>query len=131
LLQFVNTNSIDTKGFAFGHNWKAGPNPDNPAIGATWDVCVESSAPDNVATDPFVFRDLEPEDAAYAVCTVAPEDISKCFAGLEAFIESKHYHAVALPRYKLKTSDKKNNKNVYEFWLPIEATASSPGEQPK
>jgi hypothetical protein len=102
LLQFVNTNSIDTKGFAFGHNWKAGPNPDNPAIGATWDVCVESSAPDNVATDPFVFRDLEPEDAAYAVCTVAPEDISKCFAGLEAFIESKHYHAVALPRYKLK-----------------------------
>ena len=131
LLQYANENSIDAKGFAFGDKWKAGSNPDNPAIGATWEVCVESSAPDSAASGPFVFRDLEPQDAAYGTCAIAPEDLSKCFAGLETFVQSKNYHPVAMPRYKLKPVDKKNNKNVYEIWLPVAATSNSQTEQAK
>ncbi len=119
LVTYTNTHSVKTEGFVFSTNWQQGPDPSDPGKGASWEVCVGSSAPESAAVDPFAFRDLKPEEAGYGICVGTQDDLPECFAALDAFVQTKKYHAVAPPRYRLKGVEDASKKNVYEIWLPV------------
>lgn len=119
LVKYTNVNSIKTEGFVFSDNWKPGADPNDPGLGASWEVCVESSDTHIVAVDPFIFRDLEPEEAGYGLCVGSPVDLSACFRDLETFVLAKQYHPAAPPRYKIKDAENSSKKIAYQIWLPV------------
>lgn len=135
LVTYTNAHSIRTEGFVFSTNWKQGPDPSDPGKGASWEVCIESSDPASNAVAPFAIRDLKPEEAGYGVCVGTADDLPECFAALDAFVQTKQYHPVAPPRYKLKGVNNSSKKNVYEIWLPVVIVPPEPPkagtEQPK
>jgi effector-binding domain-containing protein len=113
----------------FSTEWKAGPDAATPDAGAHWNACAETTLAKDDIPLPFVFKDIEPQEAGHILCDSDPENIGACFAAVIDLVTKSERIPSAPPRYSVAKENGAGKPTTYEVWLPLSpkaATAAAP-----